>query len=167
MKFAVTPLVLTPCVPRIAIVTTINRIAIITTINRIAIITTINRIAILSERRSTRASCGRQKRSRRSLGAKDCTPEIKDCPCCGRWQADVYLSIDLSLLSLSLPLSLSLSLSIYIYINKITHSLSPYHLEVALAARLIIGLCPFRARPQRLYAHRRLHTRKSTPQKSS
>ena len=26
---------------------------------------------------------------------------------------------------------------------SLTHSLSPYRLEVALAARLIIGLCPF------------------------
>ena len=32
--------------------------------------------------------------------------------------------------------------------HSLTHSLSPYHLEVALAARLIIGLCPFpRASP--------------------
>ena len=27
--------------------------------------------------------------------------------------------------------------------HSLTHSLAPYHLEVALAARLIISLCPF------------------------
>ena len=32
---------------------------------------------------------------------------------------------------------------IVIVIVLLTHSLSPYHLEVALAARLIISLCPF------------------------
>ena len=30
-----------------------------------------------------------------------------------------------------------------LFIYSLTHSLSPYHLEVALAARLIISLCPF------------------------
>ena len=30
-----------------------------------------------------------------------------------------------------------------VYIHILTHSLAPYHLEVALAARLIISLCPF------------------------